>query len=170
MIRRGSMDRGFGRCLVIRKHQTMIKRYTDGRHDRTVGPPDPHEFRDGENDNRYKRFKALDKDGICMPGEEIRSGAILVNKEQPLALAEGVEGNVTNPQHHYHPAPLGYRNSTPSMVDKVLITSNENDHFIIKVLLVAYSFKASRYLLGNVADPRLEISSAVGMDKKECAV
>ena len=106
-----------------------------------------------------------------MPGEEIRSGAILVNKEQPLAVAEGVEGSTVNPQQHYHPAPMGYRNSTPSMVDKVLITSNENDHFIIKVLFFkVIFFKWPRCLRANVADRRLEISSAVDTDKKEYVV
>jgi DNA-directed RNA polymerase III subunit RPC2 len=46
------MDRGFGRCLVIRKHQASIKRYNNGTFDRTSGPPDMNLFPGKEKDPR----------------------------------------------------------------------------------------------------------------------
>lgn len=59
------MDRGFGRCIVMKKFQTSIKRYSNGTSDQTFGPPNPAQFLQKENDRMYQRFKALDRDGIC---------------------------------------------------------------------------------------------------------
>jgi hypothetical protein len=52
--------------MVYRKHQTAVKRYTNGSYDRTTGPPDPNMFAGGADDPRFKKFQALDRDGICM--------------------------------------------------------------------------------------------------------
>ncbi len=51
---------------MIRKYQASIKRYNNGTFDRTAGPPDPTVFPMKEKDSRYKKFAALDRDGICM--------------------------------------------------------------------------------------------------------
>lgn len=39
ILNRGSVDRGFGRCLVMRKYVTQIRRYGNATEDRIVGPP-----------------------------------------------------------------------------------------------------------------------------------
>jgi DNA-directed RNA polymerase III subunit RPC2 len=86
ILNKASIDRGFGRCMVFKKHQTSVRRYVNGTIDRTLGgPPSVSDFSDGEEDKRYQRFKAIDDDGICMVGEKIESGFILVDKESPMA-------------------------------------------------------------------------------------
>jgi hypothetical protein len=35
---RGSLDRGFGRCIVVKKFNTTIKRYNNGSSDKSTGP------------------------------------------------------------------------------------------------------------------------------------
>lgn len=52
VLNRGSLDRGFGRCMIYRKHQTSVKRYANGSYDRTTGPPDPSLFAGGTEDAR----------------------------------------------------------------------------------------------------------------------
>lgn len=133
ILSRGSIDRGFGRCLVVKKHQTSIKRYPTGTTDHIVGPPLGDAFPQGENDPRFRRFKALDQDGICAVGEELEPGAIMVNKECPVNLGDLAENATAIPRHK--PMPLSYKAPVKSYVDKVLITSNENDVFLVKVLL-----------------------------------
>ena len=59
------MDRGFGRCMVMRKYQTSIKRYSNGTSDQTQGPPAVQSFPQKEQDRMYQRYKGLDRDGIC---------------------------------------------------------------------------------------------------------
>ncbi len=39
ILNKASLDRGFGRCMVTRKHVAHVKKYTNGTCDRIVGPP-----------------------------------------------------------------------------------------------------------------------------------
>lgn len=142
ILNKAAVDRGFGRCMVLRKHQTSVRRYANGAMDRTCGPPDPGGFTDGEEDKRFARFKAIDQDGICMVGEKIEGGTIMVNKESPVDTTNNVGGadlglnmgmSMNNVQ--YKPTPMSYRGQAPYHVDKVLITSNEHEQFLIKVML-----------------------------------
>lgn len=142
ILNKAAIDRGFGRCMVLRKHQTSVRRYANGTMDRTCGPPDPTQFADGEDDKRYARYRPIDKDGICQPGELMESGYIMVNKEAPMDTTTnsmtGVEFGMTsnapaNVQYKY--AGMSYRGGAPTYVDKVLISSNEHETFLIKVQL-----------------------------------
>ena len=72
-----------------------------------------------------------------MPGECLDSPSIMVNKQSPTNSGEAGESvtgsSQTQPQ--YKSVPLTYKGPAPSYVDKVLITSNESDNFLVKVLL-----------------------------------
>ncbi len=48
------------------------------------GPPDAASFMDGADDKRFARFRAIDKDGICLVGEPLDNGSVMVNKGQYL--------------------------------------------------------------------------------------
>jgi DNA-directed RNA polymerase III subunit RPC2 len=142
ILNKAAIDRGYGRCMVLRKHQTSIRRYANGTMDRTCAAPDPSNFLEGEQDKRFQKYAAIDKDGVCRVGELLESGSIMVNKESPTDTTGSVSGvdfgfntgmsatNVT-----YKPSCLSYRSSAPSYVDKVLITSNENEQHLIKVMV-----------------------------------
>ena len=139
ILNKASIDRGFGRCMVLRKHQTSIRRYANRSMDRTCGPPDPSSFTDGIEDKRYQRYRAIDKDGICSVGEKMDNGSIMVNKESPKDTTSATTDFTSNAaalsQMEYKYSGMSYRNSAPSHVDKVLITSNENEQFLIKIML-----------------------------------
>jgi len=140
VLNKASIDRGFGRCLVHRRHGTSVRRYANGSTDRTVGAPDPNDFIGGEDDPRYARYRAIDKDGICMVGEKLDNRAIMVNKESPTNLENavgnfGLDAGAGAMAVNYKSTPMSYKGTVPVYVDKVLITSNENEHFLIKVML-----------------------------------
>jgi len=141
ILNKASIDRGFGRCMVLRKHQNSVRRYANGTMDRTMGPPDASEFPDGEDDKRFSKYKAIDKDGICRVGEELENGSLMVNKESHTSTSIGgaefgLHGSGIAPhQIQYKPSGMSYRAPVPSYVDKVLITSNENEQFLIKVMV-----------------------------------
>jgi DNA-directed RNA polymerase III subunit RPC2 len=108
--------------------------------DRTCSAPDPSGFPDGESDKRYLKYKAIDKDGICRVGEPLESGFYMVNKESPMDTSMsmggaefGLQGSVAVSQIQYKPTGMSYRGGAPVYVDKVLITSNENEQFLVKV-------------------------------------
>eukprot|EP00590_Aulacoseira_subarctica_P012306 CAMPEP_0172419888 /NCGR_PEP_ID=MMETSP1064-20121228/6276_1 /TAXON_ID=202472 /ORGANISM="Aulacoseira subarctica , Strain CCAP 1002/5" /LENGTH=1336 /DNA_ID=CAMNT_0013159575 /DNA_START=27 /DNA_END=4037 /DNA_ORIENTATION=+ len=143
ILNKASIDRGFGRCMVLKKQQTSVRRYANGTMDRTCGPPDVASFVDGADDRRFAKFKAIDKDGICLVGELLDNGSLMVNKESPSDTSTtmgGVEfglqgGGMAQSQVEYKPSPMTYRSSAPSYVDKVLISSNEHEQFLIKIMV-----------------------------------
>jgi DNA-directed RNA polymerase III subunit RPC2 len=176
VLNRASLDRGFGRCLVVKKHQTGLKRYsTVDVTDQVRGPPQVHEFPMREKDPRWKRYRALDHDGICCVGEKLEPGMIMVNKECPSNLIDLNERNTSEVK--FKPAPLTYKGAShygESVVDKVLITSTHNDMFLTKILLrqcrrpeVQGVFAIPR---SNSSSHRWATSSAAGTDRKECVV
>ncbi|KAG7361394.1 DNA-directed RNA polymerase subunit B [Nitzschia inconspicua] len=142
ILNKSAIDRGFGRCMVLRKHQTSVRRYPNGSQDKTCGPPDPKEFEGGEEDKRYARYTAIDDDGICMVGEKVENGTIMVNKQAPTNTNTNI-GNadlgfalgVNAPSVQYKSANVSYKGSAPCYVDKVLLTSNEHEPYLIKVML-----------------------------------
>jgi len=84
VLNKASLDRGFMRCVVMRKHQAAIKRYPNGLRDKKAGPPPASNFHRGEQDARYQRYSALDDDGICAVGEKLRDQFIMINREVPV--------------------------------------------------------------------------------------
>ena len=139
VLNKASIDRGFGRCMVLKKHQTSVKRYSNGSVERTCAP-NPADFKDGVEDKRFARYRALDKDGLCLVGEMLDNGSIMVNKESPTDTTTAIDaaelnGRTAFSQQEYRPSDMKYRSSAPSYVDKVLITSNENEQFLIKVMV-----------------------------------
>lgn len=140
IVNKAAVDRGWGRCMVMRKQQTSIRRYPNGATDRTVGPPSPDEFNDGVNDSRYARYKGIDIDGICHVGALLENGTILVNKESPMNTSTslgGVNFGFGNEGMHsinYKPQPISYKSGAPAYVDRVLVTSNEQVPRLIKVM------------------------------------
>lgn len=144
VLNKASIDRGFGRCMVLRKHQGSVRRYANGTMDRTCGPPDASAFPDGVDDKRYARYRAIDKDGICLVGEVLDSGSVMINKESPTDTSTNIGGAefglhgggmAALSQINYKSTALSYKSAAPSYVDKVLITSNENEQFLIKVMV-----------------------------------
>jgi len=132
VLNKASIDRGFGRCMVIKKTQSSVRRYQNGTMDRTCGAPDPSAFPEGEEDKRYARYRAIDKDGLCLVGELMENGSIMVNKESPTDTSTPVERLM---QTTYKYSGTSYKSSAPSYVDRVLISSNENEQFLIKIML-----------------------------------
>ena len=68
--------------MVLKKQQASVRRYQNKTMDHTCGAPDPSAFfSDGGEHKRDARYRAVDKDGLCMVGELLDNGTIMVNKE-----------------------------------------------------------------------------------------
>ncbi|EKU19986.1 DNA-directed RNA polymerase III subunit RPC2 [Nannochloropsis gaditana CCMP526] len=151
VLNKASLDRGFGRCLILRKHQTSLRKYANGAADNLRGPPEdtaavcsgmggePSAAQSNlagaysiRRDPRLRRFEALDKDGICQVGERLGNGSVMINKESPISVADLNMGSGADPTP-FKPTPLSYKGPAPSHVDQVLITSNEGGDLLVKV-------------------------------------
>lgn len=132
VLNKASLDRGFGRCMVFRKQQTVVKQYPNGTFDRVVGPPNL----EGQDMTsfRNRRYSILDQDGICKTGARIQSGSILVNKEQPVNQTE-IPDQADVSDVLYESRPLSYKAPIPGYVDKVMLTSSTSNQLLVKVLV-----------------------------------
>ncbi|CAM0136899.1 DNA-directed RNA polymerase III complex subunit Rpc2 [Umbelopsis sp. WA50703] len=129
VLNKSGLDRGFGRCQVMRKYATMVKKYPNGTFDRLADPPQK------DSDAYNPTYDALDADGIASPAEPLETGSIYINKQVPsntnvdMGVANGIQ-NVT-----YKSAPMRYKSPQTGYVDKVLLTTTESDQTLIKVLV-----------------------------------
>lgn len=135
VINKASLDRGFGRCLVYKKQNCTVKRYTH-TFDKIMGP-----VLDAETRKPIWRHDILDADGIASPGEMVEHKQVLVNKHQPTETS-GFDSSLgaQQPQQlqretEYKESPLTYKGSTPAYVERVLITSNPDEAFVVKMLM-----------------------------------
>ncbi|XP_072044988.1 DNA-directed RNA polymerase III subunit RPC2-like [Amphiura filiformis] len=132
ILNKASVDRGFGRCLVYRNQKCTLKRYANQTFDRMMGP-----MLDAATRKPIWRHEVLDADGICAPGECVQSKQVLLNKSMPVVtmnpLQTGPSGEQRQPE--YRDVPIFYKGPRESYIEKVLITSNPEEAFLIKVLL-----------------------------------
>lgn len=124
-------DRGFGRCIVLKKYGTTIKKYANRASDRIVGPPL------GPDRKPAGRFRLLDKDGIAAPGQSLQPTDIYINKQMPTNTRDPITNPQSMPDSFYRPTPLSWKGPANEVcvVDKVLLTANETDSCVIKALI-----------------------------------
>lgn len=126
VLNKASCDRGFGRCQVFRKYNTILRRWANGLEER-VG--DPHK----ENDVNIKKHALLDDHGLAQVGEKVSAGEVFIMKQTPIDpyANTGIGGDFG--QVAFKDTPMIYRLPDPSYIDKVLISTMESSHKIIKV-------------------------------------
>ncbi|XP_011690080.1 PREDICTED: DNA-directed RNA polymerase III subunit RPC2-like [Wasmannia auropunctata] len=133
IFNKASIDRGYGRCLVYRNSKCILKTYSNRKHDRIMGPSI-----DANTKKPIPKHEILDSDGIIAPGEMVENRTILVNKQVPAPseiMAPVSSGNEQQTQTEYRNAEVQYKGLVPSYVEKVIVSSNADDVFLVKLLL-----------------------------------
>lgn len=129
VLNKASLDRGFGRCLVYRKHTCAIKRYANQTYDRIMGP-----LRDAQSGKPIWKHQALDQDGIVAPGEKLTNRQVMVNKSVPV-VTQPLQQTPRVSQSAYKESSVTFKGPTDVYAERVLITSNTEESFLIKILL-----------------------------------
>lgn len=128
VLNKASCDRGFGRCQVFRKYNTILRKWPNGLEER-VGDPLK------ENGVNIKKHALLDEHGLAQVGEKVSSGEVCVMKQTPIdphsTTGIGVGSDFGVPD--FKDTPMTYRLPDPSYIDKVMISTMETDLKIIKV-------------------------------------
>jgi len=132
VMNKSSLDRGFGRCIVLRKYSAQIKKYANRTSDRIVAP-----MLQGAASRPQGKFKLLDKDGIACVGEVIQPGDVYINKQSPINTRDPVANPNNTPDSMYRPTPQTYKGAAGEqcVIDRVLLTTNDENQFNIKVLV-----------------------------------
>ena len=119
---------------MYRKQTVSLKRYANQTFDRILGPS-----KDAETGKPIWRHEVLDQDGICAPGERVASKQVLVNKSVPVVtqiLTQPTPGAGGLPsENSYKDTPITYKGTMDCYTEKVLITSNAEESYLIKMLL-----------------------------------
>ncbi|CAI0421527.1 unnamed protein product [Linum tenue] len=127
VMNKSSLDRGFGRCIVMKKASCIMnRRYDSGASDRIVRP------RGLDKD----RERILDVDGLAAPGQIIRPNDIYINKESPTETknhksAEALADMKYRPSMQSHKGPEG----ESCVVDRVALSTDKNNNMCIKLII-----------------------------------
>lgn len=129
VLNKASLDRGFGRCQVIRKNTIHLKRYPNHTKDIVQG------MRVDENNEPIFPHKALGPDGLGEVGARLVNGQVYANKSVPTNAGESVMGSTTEALESHRETPSFYKGPEPAYVDQVMMSVSDNDQALIKVLL-----------------------------------
>lgn len=135
VMNKASIDRAFGRCFVYKSQKCLLKKSSNNRRDEIQPPP-----LKPENANIQSRVECLDGDGIVAPGERVKDRQILVNRYSPTSnpiygAGDAKTGSSVMTDSNYRETALIYRGIEPIVVERVLITSNAEESFLIKMNL-----------------------------------
>lgn len=134
---------GFGRCLVYRNAKCTLKHYSNQSSDKINGP-----LLDAMTLKPIWKHTALDRDGIVDAGSRLENKQTMINKAMPLVTHVNLDADPNQGQSGggaggggkpdavaYRDCPITYKGPVPSYAEKVLISSNEEEAYLIKVLL-----------------------------------
>lgn len=133
VMNKASIDRAFGRCFVYRSQKCLLKKSATAGRDEIQPPPLKL-----ENPNMASRIMCLDGDGIVAPGERVQDRQILVNRYSPTKnplYSNDTKGATVIGSTNYRENALSYRGIEPVVVERVIITSNIEESFLIKMNL-----------------------------------
>ncbi|CAK9437258.1 uncharacterized protein LODBEIA_P16360 [Lodderomyces beijingensis] len=132
VLNKSSLDRGFGRCQVVRKNTVQLKKYPNHTKDILLG------MRVDENNEPIFSHRALGPDGLGEVGSRISNGQVYANKHVPTNSGDSALGGPQQPQaaaESHREAAHYYKGPEPSYVDQVMMSVSDNDQALVKVLL-----------------------------------
>ncbi|KAF9006949.1 hypothetical protein BDQ17DRAFT_1389117 [Cyathus striatus] len=128
ILNKASLDRGYGRCQVLRKNATLIRKYPNGTFDRLADAPVD------ENGQVAKKYDIIQSDGLAGVGERVDPGDVYVNKQSPTNATDNTfTGQAASVP--YKNTPMTYKSPVAGNIDKVMISDTDNDQTLIKVLI-----------------------------------
>lgn len=119
VLNKASVDRGFGRCQVFKKISTQLKNYGNGAADR-LGAPEKGNW----------RHRNIDEDGLIAVGAEMENTDTYLLHQRPTNTSTNTSASAQS----FAPSYQNYKSSDPAYADKVMVTTNEQETTIIKIL------------------------------------
>lgn len=128
VMNKSSLDRGFGRCIVMKKKSGILQRYENNASERIIPPK-----REGY---AAEKMQALDDDGIAAPGQIIRQDDFLINKQTPKVTKGTISSGVI-PESEYRPTPFKHSGlaGDNSVIDRVALFSDKNSNLCINFII-----------------------------------
>ncbi|XP_047955426.1 DNA-directed RNA polymerase III subunit 2 [Salvia hispanica] len=131
VMNKSSLDRGFGRCIVMKKLVAINQKYANGTSDRIIRPQ-----RDGHD---AEQTQILDDDGLASPGEIIRHRDIYINRQSPIDTKSGgsISNTVKLKDSQYKSSKQYYKGTEgdTAVVDRVALCTDKNSNLCIKYMI-----------------------------------
>ncbi|KAK6044598.1 DNA-directed RNA polymerase, beta subunit, partial [Cooperia oncophora] len=124
VLNKASLDRGYGRCLVYKHAKGTARKYPNQTYDRLMGPS-----LDPLTRKPIYKHRVLDQEGIVFAGARISSKQTMINKHMPHVDYSEVRSI------EYKDVSITYKNPVPSYAERVLLTYNDEEAHLVKVLL-----------------------------------
>lgn len=126
VLNKASLDRGFGRCQVLRRHVTTIRRYPNGTYDRLNGP-----VLNEDGTVMKKDFENIEADGLPGVGCYLNPDDIIINKQTPSVVESTVPGAAS--EVTWKACPMRHKGTEGIYVDKVMMSVNQDTQQLFKV-------------------------------------
>lgn len=128
VINKSSIERGFGRSLILKTVNDSVKRYSNGSMDRILIPPPINK------NPSLKKFASVDQDGLPYVGAIVSNSDILINKETPLNKVDLITDPASLPDEAYKPSASSFKGPNPAQLSRIYLTSSQEDPFLIKIV------------------------------------
>lgn len=130
VLNKSSLDRGFGRCQVLRKHTEVLKKYPNHTSDIVSGVKV-----DTATGEPIWPHAALGTDGLGEVGQRVESGQVYINKCVPTNAGDSMFSASGQVAANHRETPVYLKSPEPSYIDQVMLSTGSNDQLLIKVLL-----------------------------------
>ncbi|VDO04636.1 unnamed protein product [Haemonchus placei] len=136
VLNKASLDRGYGRCLVYKHAKGTARKYPNQTYDRLMGPSlDPITRKPIYKNmlcwNVLLEIFVLDQEGIVFAGARICSKQTMINKHMPVVSQDAAAATA----QQYRDVSITYKNPVPSYAERVLLTYNDEEAHLVKILL-----------------------------------
>ncbi|KAG0468458.1 hypothetical protein HPP92_017786, partial [Vanilla planifolia] len=124
VMNKSSLDRGFGRCIAMKKQVVVKETYSNETSDRIVRP------------QNEQNKQALDVDGIAAPGQILRKHDVIVNKQSPKNKREKISNPLGLKDTDYFESNEFYKGpeGITAAIDRVMLYSDVNNKMCIKFI------------------------------------
>ncbi|CAH9134445.1 unnamed protein product [Cuscuta epithymum] len=133
VMNKASLDRGFGRCILMKKVNASYQKHSNDTFDRKLRPH--------RNGSDAQEMQILDDDGLASPGELIKAKDVYMYKGTPhITRGPPVQSPMALPESAYKQVKLslGY-NKCPegqiSAVDRVALFSDKDNNLCVNFMI-----------------------------------
>ncbi|CAL8115289.1 unnamed protein product [Prunus armeniaca] len=127
VMNKASLDRGFGRCIHMKRYCAVNQKYDNNTQDRILRPN-----RDGFDSGP---MRVLDDDGLAAPGEIIRRNDILINKQVPIVTRGQFKSALNDSEFKSVPQRYDGPQGESCVVDKVALCSDKHNNLCFKFVI-----------------------------------
>ncbi|XP_023756456.1 DNA-directed RNA polymerase III subunit 2-like [Lactuca sativa] len=126
VMNKSSLDRGFGRCIVMKRHTAAFQKYQNTFDQINIPSRAPHD---------REKNQILDNDGLASPGEIIRHQDVYFTKLIPENTNVSLKSQPTNNKGRPYRQTYKGAEGEAAVVDRVALCSDQRGNLCVKFMV-----------------------------------